>query len=163
MRYLKPGEIYFGDDAGVVRTLLGSCVAVTLWHARLGYGGMCHVVLPSATTGEGHADPRYAEGAMAYFLRCIHRVGTRCGDYEVGLYGGGVMFSGRSLTPQFDIGRRNVEAMEQQLRRHGFVLTDRRVGGGIYRSLSFDLRRGEVQVVERSVPAAIDSLAEKIS
>ena len=30
--FLMPGQWYFGGKASELRTLLGSCVAVTLWH-----------------------------------------------------------------------------------------------------------------------------------
>ena len=43
---LMPGELWSGRGAASVRTLLGSCVALTLWHPRLRVGGMCHYLLP---------------------------------------------------------------------------------------------------------------------
>jgi hypothetical protein len=44
--FLQPGEFYFGDHETRIRTLLGSCVAITMWHPRLRIGGMCHYLLP---------------------------------------------------------------------------------------------------------------------
>ena len=40
---LGPGDLYFGRGEHQVRTLLGSCVGITLWHPRAYLGGMCHV------------------------------------------------------------------------------------------------------------------------
>src|SRR5439155_18563598 len=40
--FLQPGEWYFGDADTRIRTLLGSCVAITMWHPRRCLGGMCH-------------------------------------------------------------------------------------------------------------------------
>ena len=45
--FLQPGEFYFGEGKTRIRTLLGSCVAITLWHPRLHIGGMSHYMLPS--------------------------------------------------------------------------------------------------------------------
>ena len=44
--HLQPGELIFGRGRGTIQTLLGSCVAVTLWHPQRRLSGMCHFVLP---------------------------------------------------------------------------------------------------------------------
>ena len=44
--FLQPGDFYFGDRDTRIRTLLGSCVSITMWHPRLHVGGMCHFMLP---------------------------------------------------------------------------------------------------------------------
>ena len=54
--FLQPGEFYFGEGKTRVRTLLGSCVAITLWHPRLHLGGMSHYVLPNRQHRKKH-DP----------------------------------------------------------------------------------------------------------
>ncbi|MEO1751179.1 chemotaxis protein CheD [Thiofaba sp. EF100] len=157
MLYLKPGEIYFGRKHAILRTLLGSCVAVTLWHPSRAVGGMCHVVLPhnpKAIPGRGGAlepDPRYADGAVAWLLERVRRLGTWPASYEVGVYGGGVMFGAAERRASLDIGRRNVEAVERALAASGFRIGERRVGGEIYRNVTLDLRLGKVGVIEQSV------------
>ena len=46
--FLEPGEFQFTTDPDVrLRTLLGSCVALTMWHPKCRYGAMCHFLLPS--------------------------------------------------------------------------------------------------------------------
>jgi Chemotaxis protein; stimulates methylation of MCP proteins len=48
--FLQPGDWYFGDRDTRIRTLLGSCIAITIWHPRLLVGGMCHFLLPGRGT-----------------------------------------------------------------------------------------------------------------
>jgi chemotaxis protein CheD len=36
--YLKPGEIHIADRPGIVTTVLGSCVSVTMYSPRLKTG-----------------------------------------------------------------------------------------------------------------------------
>ena len=43
---LQPGELYLARSPAILRTILGSCVGVTFWSARLGAGALCHGVLP---------------------------------------------------------------------------------------------------------------------
>ena len=54
--FLQPGEFYFGDAATRIRTLLGSCVAITLWHPARMIGGMCHYMLPNRQKHHGPLD-----------------------------------------------------------------------------------------------------------
>ena len=44
--YLHPGESYLARKPAIIRTILGSCVGVTFWSARLGVGALCHALLP---------------------------------------------------------------------------------------------------------------------
>ena len=44
---LLPGQWHVGRHVAQMRTLLGSCVAVVLWHPARRLGGMCHYLLPS--------------------------------------------------------------------------------------------------------------------
>ncbi|MGI9213007.1 MAG: chemotaxis protein CheD, partial [Methylococcaceae bacterium] len=45
--FLQPGEYYFSDRDTRIRTVLGSCVAITFWHPGILVGGMCHFMLPT--------------------------------------------------------------------------------------------------------------------
>lgn len=68
--YLKPGEIFFGGRDHRICTILGSCVAITLWHPRLLIGGMCLRMLPGSRKlrRPGRLDGKYADDAMLLFV-----------------------------------------------------------------------------------------------
>ena len=92
--FLQPGEVYFGGRDTRIRTLLGSCVAITMWHPGMLAGGMCHYMLPGAPAGRhGMLDGRYADEAMALMLCEIRNAYTSPDEYQVKLFGGGHMFS----------------------------------------------------------------------
>lgn len=62
------GRYIFGDSHTRVRTLLGSCVAIVVWHPQRKIGGMCHYVLPNRKAVAGRPlDGRYANEAMEIF------------------------------------------------------------------------------------------------
>jgi chemotaxis protein CheD len=150
---LNPGDLYFsGRNHGVVRTLLGSCVAITLWHARLRLGGMCHYMMPGGHTGPSdHLDGRYADDAVRMFVDAVARHGTRPGEYEVGLFGGGSQFAPRpGFPPQrrgmFDVPRRNIRAGRELLERHGFHVGAEHVGGTGPRVVELDLDNGTIRL-----------------
>src|SRR3954447_16549729 len=91
--FLQPGECYFGDRYTRIRTLLGSCVAITLWHPKLLIGGMCHYLLPQRPGAQpAILSGKYADEAMRLLLGEIKRANTSPQDYEVKMFGGGNMF-----------------------------------------------------------------------
>ncbi len=146
--FLQPGEFYFGDRHTRIRTLLGSCVSITMWHPKLLIGGMCHYLLPSR--GKGHSgglDGRYADEAMELFEREIAQNRTRPADYQVKLFGGGNMFpwmaKGKGCA---DISGKNVLAAKLMATRHGFQVKAEDVGGDGHRQIIFDVWSGHVWV-----------------
>lgn len=146
--FLQPGEFYFGEENTRIRTLLGSCVAVTLWHPRLHIGGMCHYMLPSrmGEPGRETLDGRYADEAMRLFLRELKASRTRPTEFQVKLFGGGNMFGGTTRRHELDISTRNVEAGRQLLRQHGFRLSAEDLGGLGHRNVMLELWSGDVWV-----------------
>lgn len=141
--FLEPGELFFGSAPFRIATLLGSCVSITLWHPRRRLGGMCHYVLQHRQTSHGNAaDGRYGDEAFALLLAQIHAHGSRPGEFQAKLFGGGVMFSGPG-TPS-DIGSGNVALGRRLLQEAGIPLISEHVGGTGRRKLTFDLETGHV-------------------
>lgn len=88
--FFTPGDFGFGDEDTRIRTVLGSCVAITPWHQTRRIGGMCHFMLPSRGQGRGsQVDERYCVEAIALSLRETRRTHTTPRDFEVKLFGGG--------------------------------------------------------------------------
>lgn len=142
--FLMPGQLHFGDRAASLGTLLGSCVAITLWHPGRGLGAMCHYLLPSRPRST--ADPldgRYGEEAMQALLLHIRDAGTEPHEYHAHLHGGADMLPGGSI-PLLRVGDRNIEVGRQFIERWGFQLQDVDVGGGMPRSVSLLLATGAV-------------------
>jgi chemotaxis protein CheD len=145
--FLGPGDLYFGDASTRIRTLLGSCVAVTLWHPRARLGGMCHFVVPRRRD-RGGDDPlsgHYADEAFALLLNEIRSTATRPQDYQVKMFGGGNQFSGRP-DPTLDVAARNVEAGLELLALHELRLASMHLGGTGHRQVVLDVWSGDVWV-----------------
>lgn len=156
--FLQPGEFYFGDEGTRLRTLLGSCVAITLWHPRRLIGGMCHYMLPGRG-GRRHAtlDGRYADEAIALFLREISAAKTHPAEYEVKLFGGGNMFPVRKVerrSPTSAMRRKNppsisltnVDIGRRLIAQHGFKIKAEDAGGNGQRHVIFDVWSGHVWI-----------------
>ena len=134
--FLAPGEFYFGDRDTRIRTLLGSCVAITLWHPALKIGGMYHYMLP--TRGKVCADARaqgYPNEAIRLFLKEIAAAETLPSQYEVKLFGGGEQF------PEIE---RWVAETVPQRNCHGFRIKTEDLGETGHGNLIFDIWNGNV-------------------
>jgi len=145
--FLQPGEFYFGEEKTRIRTLLGSCVAVTLWHPKRRIGGMAHYMLPQrpGRAIDQPLDGRYAEEVVLMFQRELQQAKTRPAEYQVKLFGGGRMFAyANKAKRHIDVSDRNVEVGRQLMSQHGFKVLAEDLGGDGHRSVVFDLWSGDV-------------------
>lgn len=153
--YLHPGQWWFGGGDGIVRTLLGSCVSVTLWHPRWRLGGMCHYLLPQRLRARGAAlDGRYGDEALDLLRAAALRAGCRPGEFEAKLFGGGRMFA-RPLHGS-QVHERNVELARRAVRGHGFRVVAEHLGGHGHRQVTLVLRSGEVLLRHTPLPGGGD-------
>ena len=154
---LMPGQMHIGTHVGSVRTLLGSCVAITLWHPARRIGGMCHFLLPSRTRRAGEpADGRYGDEAVAAMVASLQALRAAPEDCVAHLYGGADTMSGVS-TARFNIGERNIEQGWTLIDRYGFRLDGVDVGEDIPRMVSLSLGNGTV-AMRRGTGSAPDHL-----
>ncbi|CUB00955.1 chemotaxis protein CheD [Thiomonas bhubaneswarensis] len=148
--FLQPGELYFGEGRTRVRTLLGSCVAIAVWHPQRRIGGLCHYMLPGRGAHHGAhraLDGRYADEAMLLFLRDMRAAGTRPEEYEAKLFGGGRMFT-QDKPPHVHVGCtdvpcKNVLRGRELVRQHGLRLKAEHLGGQGHRNLMFEIWSGD--------------------
>lgn len=143
---LMPGQLHFGRQAASMRTLLGSCVAITLWHPHKRLGGMCHFLLPSRVRTAGAAlEGRFGDEAVELMVQSLGRHGTRPEDYVAHLYGGAdTMPEGAKV--KLNIGERNIEQGWSLIDKYGFQLDGVDVGDNVPRTVVLNCGSGEVEI-----------------
>lgn len=143
---LMPGQMYFGGRAASIRTLLGSCLSITLWHPGRRIGGMCHFLLPSRTRKPGDPlDGRYGDEAMEAMMAMLSLTQTQPSEYLAHLYGGAdTMPEGGGL--RFNVGERNIEQGWKLVDQYGFQLEGIDVGEDVPRTVTLDLASGTVEM-----------------
>lgn len=147
--FLMPGDVFVGDEQYRVRTLLGSCVSVTLWHPLLRIGAMSHFQLPGHGRRREHSQPGiYGADAMELMCDGLAEHGVPLVQCQGKIFGGGAMFPGHSKAP--DIGAQNGDFARDSLREHGIPLVSESLFGLGHRQLIFTIRTGEV--LSRQVP-----------
>jgi chemotaxis protein CheD len=143
------GQAVFAVEPSRLTTVLGSCVAVTLYSARRRMGMLSHIVLPkSRNTDDNPA--KYADTAIPHMLSALRCEGITPRDLTAKVVGGSCMFGNNQLSR---IGDSNVQAAVQALEDVGIAIAARDAGGSCGRRVSFDLATGIITVASVGRPA----------
>jgi len=149
---LQPGEVYFSqrlkDDSTIkLKTILGSCVAVIIWHAKSKSAGMCHYLLAQETNNKKATHVmqkyRYGDEALDYLLKKMAHV-YPLDEYKLALYGGSNMYPSLS-TPS--IGEVNVMYAQNWAKKNKLIFDKQDILGNNGRSVTLDLITGKITLV----------------
>ncbi|MET1080228.1 MAG: chemotaxis protein CheD [Pseudomonas sp.] len=153
--FLRPGEYFFGRCEGSVVTLLGSCVAIILWHPQQRLVGVSHYLLPRRL--QHHPDPadpayepdgdeqdtRYGSAVFQRLLGDIRASGVPASHYRKGIFGGGRLVQDAS-SPIARIGQNNIQFARRCFEQLGWAIDQQDVDGAAYRRLQVDGLSGRV-------------------
>jgi chemotaxis protein CheD len=143
--FLQLGEYFVGDPGYRIRTILGSCVSITLWHPRLRIGAMSHFVLASRGSAPAEQlDGRYGEEVLCLMIGELQRAGAPLTEYQGKIFGGGNMFPGHARRHGKHVGRKNGEAARSLLASYGIPIVSESLFGEGHRQVIFDVRTGYV-------------------
>lgn len=151
--FLLPGQWHFATRPAQIRTVLGSCVSIVLWHPARRIGGMCHYLLSRPRAGvtiDTKDAGRYGDTAWALLKREVEHNGSPLREYVAKVFGGGRMFEGTGASSA--IPDANVARAFELLAADGMPVAARHVGGAGSRSLSFDVDSGEIRMRFTGVP-----------
>jgi chemotaxis protein CheD len=139
------GEVRLGSASDQLVTVLGSCVALILWHPHHRLGIMGHVLMPSrprfSTVNEG-LDGRYADECWQIMQHKLEDLGIAPGECRYHLVGGAQVFD----KPLLNIGSLNVSRILGLLGKSGLTADTTHTGARGSRMLSFHMETGEVMV-----------------
>lgn len=136
------GQIAAGRAPERMKAVLGSCIALAIYHPRLKTGVMAHIVLPDSA-GRGGTPGKFADTAVPEMLRLLKELGTPAHGLTAKLAGGANMFGGSG---PLQIGDSNAEAVSQALKSVGIRAAEQDVGGTKGRRVAFDCASGEMTV-----------------
>ncbi len=138
-RYVHPGQIVVARMPTAVTTILGSCVAVCLWDAQRGIGGMNHFMLP-LLAGSSVQSARFGNVAMEQLLAQMGDAGSNLHFLRARVFGGSCMFPG--MQSPSHLGHQNVEVALEFLGHRGVEIVQVEVGGNRGRKVLFHTDEG---------------------
>ncbi len=156
--FLQPGEYFVANADFKIRTMLGSCVSITLWHPASRCGAMSHFLLPTRGGHGAHRElnAKYGDEALSLMLLDLQHLGITPGQCEGKVFGGGNMFPGREHPGSINIGQRNGDVALGLLHSHGIPIISESLFGIGHRNIIFDVSSGDVwshQVVPTESPS----------
>ncbi len=144
--FLQPGDLFVGDADYQIRTILGSCVSITLWHPALRIGGMSHFLLPTRVgpANPGALDGRYGDEALHQMLGQMRAMGVTPSQCQAKVFGGGNMFPKHMQPGVINVGQRNGDAARKLLQQNDIAVVSESLFGVGHRQIIFDISKGDV-------------------
>ena len=145
---LPPAGLVFAEKPTIISTLLGSCVAVTLYCRSRKMGAMCHALLPvcrpeiCACSKHKH-EYRSIECSIEEMLGLFAARGIFPKDLEAKIFGGATILDFGHDT-HYGVGRKNVDRAAEILDNAGLHAKSSHVGGESGRRLYFVSDVGDV-------------------
>ncbi len=141
--FLYPSSLFVSKEPYVVKTILGSCVAICIWDKRLKIGGMNHYMLPN-WNGNDLASPKYGNIAIDKLVNKLLVLGSRKEDLIAKVFGGGDMLEGKQES-SYLIGERNIRVARLILEEKNIPVVASSTGGKRGRKILFFTDSGEVR------------------
>lgn len=147
---LNPGELLVTDKPAIVRTVLGSCIAITMFNRRLRVAAICHALLPRGMEqlpDEDHEGVlwKHVDTVIPEMVRQMQTYGIFPKEIEVKLFGGAdVLISGEGQYSNPTVGRMNVNVALRTIEAEQLQIRVSDVGGSRGRKIFFYTHTGEV-------------------
>jgi chemotaxis protein CheD len=145
------GQAVVGREPARLTSILGSCVAITMYAAKLRLGMLSHVVLPNGN-GNLAMPAKFADTAVPYMLAMMQERGAGRRDLVAKVAGGACMFGGGRF---MDIGDCNARVAIAALEAAQVPIVGRDIAGTVGRRICFDLSTGELTVDSPGHPSRI--------
>jgi chemotaxis protein CheD len=153
--FLLPGTLHCSAEANVVKTVLGSCVAVCLCDRARGLSGINHFLLPQSGGDRSFGDAaledpraRYGDTATELLVASMLALGSRVDRLEAKVFGGATVLPINN--PDLNVGPRNVAVALDRLKALRIPVVAQRTGGNSGLAVNLLTSTGEVLV--RRVP-----------
>lgn len=150
--FVHAGQVCVTREATEMTTILGSCVAICIWDALAGIGGMNHFMLPQ-DMGTNYATPRYAKYATTLLLDELRAAGAEPKHLQAKVFGGACILTHPGFAGH-DLGALNARAARELLSAQRIPIVDDQTGGDHGRKLIYFSATGETHVtrVNRVIP-----------
>jgi chemotaxis protein CheD len=141
-------DIKIASGNAVLRTTLGSCIAICLYDPAVKSGGMAHILLPSfEETRNIHGSPeRYADAAIPLLLYNMLSNGCKKERIYAKIVGGAEMFNTPERSAMHSIGKNNIAKVKDVLKNMDIDIKGENIGGDYSRTIFFELDTGTITI-----------------
>jgi chemotaxis receptor (MCP) glutamine deamidase CheD len=151
------GDVYACREPTIIKTLLGSCVAVCLWDPATGIGGMNHFLLPRSSSSAPEEPTRFGVHAMDLLIGEMLKAGAERSRLRAKVFGGAHVLA--VAEDEDSVPSQNISFALEFLRRDGFKLTGEDLGGYQPRRVHFQTDTGRAFVRRLASAVALSRLS----
>ena len=135
-------QVIFIAGPEQARCVVGSCIALTLYHPRQRLGALAHIVLPDS--GGRDAPPgKFADTAIPFMVEQLAEQGANTAGLVAKICGGASMFG---PSGPIQIGIKNIKAVSELVKHLGIPVVGEHVAGSKGRRVTFDSETGNVVI-----------------
>lgn len=150
--FLSPGQLIVTSKEMPVLTILGSCVAITVFSPEKKTGAIFHALLPEhrnkmkviSNSPPVSPDSDYVDYAFYYVREKFRQKGINFKTAKFMLFGGGDVINSLSSGGRASIGFQNINMAKKLIMEEGLSLHGEDVGGKNGRKLVFLPHEGKV-------------------
>jgi len=141
--FLNIGDIVVSREPVILKTVLGSCVAVCLWDEKLRSGGLNHCLLPK-DPGSSDRPSNYCLSSVDMLVGIMTQQGSDIRNLQAKLFGGGSVM--QALSQSFNVGKENVSTAKKKLSEYGIPLISEFTMSSYGMGLLFNTKTGKVLI-----------------
>lgn len=148
--YLHPGEACFSSNPVIINTVLGSCLSITMFSAKIKYAGMSHCQLPYSKQCNLKCDDckepyKFVKCTIIQMVKKFEEMQIQRKDIEVKVFGGADVLK-TTLTEKriSTVGRQNIDTALETLANLKMDIKASDVGGRFGRKIHFFTATGEI-------------------
>ena len=140
--FINPGELIFTKKPVIIKTVLGSCVGVTIYDRVNAWAGMVHFLLP--VSPDKTVSTKYGDVAVSTLINKFLNNGSERRNMEATVSGGSfIIFDEMEV---FFIGDRNIEVATNILKKNDIRIRFTNTGGEKGRKVIFNTLHNDVKV-----------------
>lgn len=141
-KYIHSGQLFVAVRPSVIQTVLGSCVAVCLYDARMQISGMNHYLLP-LWNNEGLASPKYGNIAITKLIEAMEAVGCQRRDMIAKVFGGASP-NNFDASKNMLVGDKNIQIAQHILQEQRIRIAASDLGGTRGRKIALESHSGRI-------------------
>lgn len=146
------GGMAIGIENNILKTFVGSCVAVVIYDEEKKIGGMAHIMLPKNITNKStkgtKQEGKFADEALDIIIERLNKISSDL-ELKAKMSGGAEIFQHESESGNLHIGNRNVIGIRTMLKDRNIPIIAQSVGEKSGRWVTFHCNTQRVIVKHR--------------
>ncbi len=146
---VRIGEMRIDSHPKILKTVLGSCVALIIYDKVHRIGGLAHIFLPEKKNNHnGEPDSKFADTAVPALINAVIEKGGRRNHLFAFMVGGGNVFKSFKKSNLPTVAELNIKMTKEAIQEAKIPLLGCDVGRDNGCKVTFDLSNGDMKIVD---------------